>query len=151
MSALWWIAPDGTAIPVTIGPRGRTGPSVYDVWLAEGNSGTVQDFLRSVAPDMAPGVRTVDASNATAYTVPTDRSLVKVTLTEPCELDFADFVSRDFGTNPDGYTFTLRITGAQYATFEPTVAVHGSLGGATEAWCSVVRDGGWHVLVGVAG
>lgn len=33
------------------GPAGPEGASAYDIWLAQGNSGTEQDFLDSLRPE----------------------------------------------------------------------------------------------------
>lgn len=39
------------------GVPGPSGASVYDIWLANGNSGSVEDFLRSLRATNGGGVR----------------------------------------------------------------------------------------------
>lgn len=46
--------PDGTPLAPGDGTPGADGPSAYEVWLAQGNSGTVSDYLASLIGPRGP-------------------------------------------------------------------------------------------------
>lgn len=160
MSILYHVDSAGNVTSVLQAPKGDPGPkgasgdngkSAYELWLDAGNTGTLTDFFRDIAPETTPSRRAL-ATTGTALVVPTGYALVSLTVTTQVELSFADFVSSVFGTNPEGYSFTLHLIGsASTVTFAPGVGVHGSIGAATDVWCTVIREGGaWQVLIGVA-
>jgi hypothetical protein len=51
---------DGTE--VIVGPRYLRAASAYDIWLAEGNTGTEQDYLDSIAADATADAETAQAA-----------------------------------------------------------------------------------------
>ena len=47
----------------TPGPQGQAGPSAYEVWLSQGNTGTESDFFNSLIGPQGNGVSTMGFSN----------------------------------------------------------------------------------------
>lgn len=130
------------------GVDGADGLSAYAIWLQTNPGGTLQDFYHSMAPDVSPSAL-VDTSAGPTYVVDSAHSLVTLTLTAQTEVSFGDFNSASFGLNPEGYSFTLHVIGAEFLLFPPLTTVYGTVGAATEVWVTVIREGGeWKVLIG---
>lgn len=64
------------------GPQGDKGDSAYQIWLDEGNSGTEQDFLKSLIPDVSGIQKTADNANSTAQEAVDTANSAKTTANE---------------------------------------------------------------------
>lgn len=70
------------SVGIPVGQPGADGKSTYQIWLDEGNSGTEQDFLKSLIPDVSGIQKTADNANSTAQEAVDTANSAKTTANE---------------------------------------------------------------------